>query len=222
MFDQEEQERIDDLKVWWKQYGNMVLLGVTAFLMAIAGMQGWRYYQHSQRTQAAALYDALENAAQGNDVKKIRDAATAIIDQYPATGYAVSAALLSARVNFETGDVKSAKAQLQWVIEHASEGPSKQIARLRLAGRPRARGPRRGPPTTRPLPRLIRKTSLTATMCRSSSTPWVTPSEGRAGSARGLDARGGSVADGTQRLFQRAFLAYLQGQRGKASGPGRF
>jgi predicted negative regulator of RcsB-dependent stress response len=134
MFDQEEQERIDDLKVWWKQYGNMVLLGVTAFLMAIAGMQGWRYYQHSQRTQAAALYDALENAAQGNDVKKIRDAATAIIDQYPATGYAVSAALLSARVNFETGDVKSAKAQLQWVIEHASEGPSKQIARLRLAG----------------------------------------------------------------------------------------
>lgn len=134
MFDQEEQERIDDLKAWWKQYGNMVLLGVIVFLAAIAGTQGWRYYQHSQRMQAAALYDALENAAQGNDVKKIRDAATAIMDQYPATAYAVNAALASARANYETGDAKSAKAQLQWVVEHASEGPPRQIARLRLAG----------------------------------------------------------------------------------------
>jgi predicted negative regulator of RcsB-dependent stress response len=134
MFDQEEQERIDNLKSWWGQYGNMVLLGVTVFLAAIAGMQGWRYYQNSQRTQAAALYDALENAAQANDVKKTRDAAAAIMDQYPATAYAANAALLSARANYETGDAKSAKAQLLWVVEHASEGPARQIARLRLAG----------------------------------------------------------------------------------------
>jgi len=134
MFDQEEQERIDNLKSWWGQYGNMVLLGATVFLVAIAGMQGWRYYQNSQRTQAAALYDALENAAQANDVKKTRDAATAIMEQYPSTAYAINAALLSARANYETGDAKSAKAQLQWVVEHASEGPSKQIARVRLAG----------------------------------------------------------------------------------------
>jgi len=134
MFDQEEQERIDSLKSWWGQYGNMVLLGVTVFLAAIAGIQGWRYYQNSQRTQAAALYDALENAAQANDAKKTRDAATAIMDQYPATAYAANAALLSARANYETGDAKSAKAQLQWVVEHASEGASRQLARLRLAG----------------------------------------------------------------------------------------
>lgn len=134
MLDQDEQERMDDLKSWWKQYGNAVLLGVVVFMAVLAGIQGWRYYQSSQKTQAAALYDALQNAASVNDAKKAREAATAIMDQHPSTVYAANAALISARANYEAGDAKSAKAQLQWVMEHAPEGALRQIAGLRLAG----------------------------------------------------------------------------------------
>ena len=134
MLDQDEQERMDDLKSWWKQYGNAVLLGALVFTAALAGIQGWRYYQGSQRAQAAALYDALKNAASQNDAKKTREAAAAIMDQHPSSVYAANAALISARANYEAGDAKSTKAQLQWVIEHAPEGALRQIARLRLAG----------------------------------------------------------------------------------------
>ncbi|MGE5027939.1 MAG: tetratricopeptide repeat protein, partial [Betaproteobacteria bacterium] len=53
---------------------------------------------------------------------------------YPGTPYATRAALLAAGANLESGDAKSAKAQLQWVTEHAKEEGARDIARLRLAG----------------------------------------------------------------------------------------
>jgi len=57
-----------------------------------------------------------------------------LIEQYPRMAYATRAALLAAKSNYESGDAKSAKAQLQWVLEHASSDEIKDAARLRLAG----------------------------------------------------------------------------------------
>ena len=132
--DLEEQERIDAIKAWWKQHGNTVTLGVALFAAVMAGIQGWRWYQQKQNVEAAAVYQAVQAGAQGGDVKKIREAAGAIIEKYPSTSYATRAALEAARANFESGDTKSAKAQLQWVTEHASEPQARDVARLRLAG----------------------------------------------------------------------------------------
>lgn len=132
--DLEEQERIDAIKAWWKQHGNTVTLGVAVFAAAMAGIQGWRWYQQRQNVEAAAVYQAVQAGAQAGDVKKIREAAGAIIEKYPSTAYATRAALEAARANFESGDAKSTKAQLQWVTEHASEMQARDVARLRLAG----------------------------------------------------------------------------------------
>jgi predicted negative regulator of RcsB-dependent stress response len=134
MIDLEEQEQVDALKAWWKQHGNTVLTAVTVFVAVVAGIQGWRLYQSNQAQQAAALYDVLQNASQHKDTKRIRDAAGQVIEKFPGTAYAPRAALISARANYESGDAKSAKAQLQWVMEHAKEEPLQDEARLRLAG----------------------------------------------------------------------------------------
>jgi predicted negative regulator of RcsB-dependent stress response len=132
--DLEEQEQVDELKAWWNRYGNLVLLGLTAFLLAVAGIQGWRYYQTKQATAAAEMFGTMQTAMVANDLKRMRDLTGTILDQYPGTAYAVNAALISARANYETGDTKSAKAQLQWVMDHAKQEAPKQMARLRLAG----------------------------------------------------------------------------------------
>jgi len=132
--DLEEQERIDAIKAWWKQYGNTVTLGIAVFAAVMAGTQGWRWYKQKQNVEAASVYQAVQAAAQADDVKKIRETAGAIIEKYPSTSYATRAALEAARANYETGDAKSAKAQLQWVIEHATELQARDVARLRLAG----------------------------------------------------------------------------------------
>lgn len=133
MHDLEEQERIDALKDWWKLHGNAVTLAVAVFTAAVVGVQGWKYYQKTRLHEAAALYSVLQEVTGAGDIKKIREAAGQLIDKYPATPYAARSALLAARANFEAGDVKSAKAQLQWTTEHASQGELKDLARLRLA-----------------------------------------------------------------------------------------
>ena len=133
-YDLEEQEQIDAIKAWWKQYGNTVLLSVTVFVAIVAGIQGWRYYQNKQTVQAAGLYEMLQGAVDSHDVNKVRGMAGQLIEQYPRTAYASRAALLAAKSNYDGGDAKSAKAQLQWVLDHAASDEVKDAARLRLAG----------------------------------------------------------------------------------------
>lgn len=133
-FDLEEQEKLDELKAWWKANGTKVMLAVAVVASVAAGTQGWRVYQKSQQHQAALAYETVQNGVQSKDTKRIREAAGQLIEKYPGTPYASRAALLAAGANFESGDAKSAKAQLQWVIDHAKEEGARDIARLRLAG----------------------------------------------------------------------------------------
>lgn len=131
--DLEEQEQIDALKAWWKAHGNKVIIGLTVFALSVGGWRGWESYQAKQSGEAVAMFDALRKELAANDTKKIRDVAGQLIDKYPRTVYATDAAMIVAKVNFESGDAKSAKAQYQWVIEHAKQPQSKDLARLRLA-----------------------------------------------------------------------------------------
>lgn len=132
-FDLEEQEQLAALKAWWKENGNLVLTVIAAALFAYAGWNGWNWYQRSQAIQAAALYETLQKAARVGDAKAARDAAGTILEKYSGTAYAPLAALVSAKVYFQAGDSKTARAQLEWVVEHAKSEELRTIARLRLA-----------------------------------------------------------------------------------------
>ena len=131
--DLEEQEQVEELKAWWKQHGNMITAVVVAVAVGFAGWQGWRWYTASQATQASALYETLTKAVQANDAKALRDAAGTLVESYPRTLYASMGALVAARYYFDRNDLKSAKAQLAWVIERAPSADFKDLARLRLA-----------------------------------------------------------------------------------------
>jgi predicted negative regulator of RcsB-dependent stress response len=100
---------------------------------AVAAWNGWQWYQRSQAAQAAALYDTLQKAARANDLKATREAAGSILENYPRSAYAALAALVSAKVQFQAGDLKTARAQLQWVVDHAKSDEIRSIATLRLA-----------------------------------------------------------------------------------------
>ena len=132
-YDLEEQEQLAELKAWWKEHGGAVILGATIVLVAAAAWNGWTWYQRSQAGQAAALYDGLQKAARANDVKAVRDTAGTILESYPRTPYAPLAALVSSKVQFQAGDLKTARAQLQWVVENAKDDEIRTIAALRLS-----------------------------------------------------------------------------------------
>jgi predicted negative regulator of RcsB-dependent stress response len=134
MYDLEEQEQLDALKAWWKQHGKTVIIAAALGIAVAAGIQGWRHYQKTQTANAAGLYQGLQDALQMRDLKKVRDAAGQLMEKYPSTPYAARAAMIASAANSSNGDEKSAKAQLQWVVEHAKESQLQDTARLRLAG----------------------------------------------------------------------------------------
>jgi hypothetical protein len=59
VYDLEEQEQLEDLKAWWRRWGNLISGVVIAVCVAIVGVQGWRWWQHNQAEQAAVLYGAI-------------------------------------------------------------------------------------------------------------------------------------------------------------------
>jgi predicted negative regulator of RcsB-dependent stress response len=133
VYDLEEQEKIDDLKAWWQQYGNYIVGGVSALAVVLLATQGWRWYHNSQAEQASVLYQAVSQAGRTNDVAKAKEPATQLVDRFGSTAYAPRAALLYAKMLYDAGDHAGAQAQLRWVIDHSGEDELSTIARFRLA-----------------------------------------------------------------------------------------
>jgi len=133
VYDLEEQEKLDDLKAWWEQNSKYVSAAVVVVALVVIGVQGWRWYQRSQAEQASVLYQAVSQAAKANDVAKAKEPASQMEDRFAGTAYAPRAALLYAKMLHGSGDKPGARAQLEWVVDHASEDELKTIARFRLA-----------------------------------------------------------------------------------------
>jgi len=132
--DLEEQEQLDQLKAFWKQWGNLITWGLTLVLAAFASWQGWNWYQRDQAAKAAAMYDELDRAVQVADADKASTIAKDLQERFPRTSYAAQGALQTAKLQFDKGQADAARASLSWVADKASEDEYRELARLRLAG----------------------------------------------------------------------------------------
>jgi predicted negative regulator of RcsB-dependent stress response len=132
-YDLEEQEQLDELKTWWKMHGNLVTAVVTVAALAVLAWQGWNWWQRNQSAQASSLYGGLQQAVAQKDAKRAREMAGELIDKYSGTAYAGMGALISARIQLESGDTKTARAQLGWAAENVKDDSLRDLARLRLA-----------------------------------------------------------------------------------------
>jgi predicted negative regulator of RcsB-dependent stress response len=131
--DLEEQEQLDELKHFWKQYGNLITWFLIAALGAYAAWNGWQYWQRSQALQASVLYDEVERAAVSGDTARVEQAYKDIQDKFGRTTYAQQAALLAAKVFADKGKPEQARAALQWVADSGGDEGYQAVARLRLA-----------------------------------------------------------------------------------------
>ncbi len=132
--DLEEQEQLDELKAFWKQYGNAITIVLTLALLAFAGWNLYQRWQQNQATQAAALFDEVERTAVAGDTVKLDRVFADMKDKFPNTTFAQQAGLVAARVYFEGAKPEQSKAALTWVAEKASDEGYQAIAKLRLAG----------------------------------------------------------------------------------------
>ncbi len=132
--DLEEQEQLDELKHFWKRFGNLITWVLIVVLGAFAAWNGYQYWQRSQAAQASVMYDEVERAVQGGDTTKIERSLADMKDRFGGTLYAQQAGLLGAKALYEKGNLDAARAALTGVANNASDEGYQAIAKLRLAG----------------------------------------------------------------------------------------
>lgn len=131
--DLEEQEQLEELKAFWKKWGNLISWGLTAVLLAYASWTGWNWWQRDQGAKASALFEQLSAQVQAGDLDKSNAAFAILKERFPSTVAAAQGALLQARLQHEKQNDEGARATLDWVAQNAGDSLYKDLARLRLA-----------------------------------------------------------------------------------------
>lgn len=132
--DLEEQEQLDELKHFWKQYGDLITWVLIAVLGAFAAWNGYQYWQRSQAVQASVMYDEVDRAVESGDTTRIDRSLADMKERFASTTYASQASLLAAKVYHDKGNAEAARSALTWVADKSSDTGYQAIARLRLAG----------------------------------------------------------------------------------------
>lgn len=132
VYDLEEQENIDNLKAWWKQYGRLVIAAAVAFALGVGGIQAWRYYKQEQSLKAAAVFAELEEAVRINDGKKSLELSRRLMADFARTAYGARGALLVAKQAFDSSQFPVAEEQLRWAAANARDPQTGALASLRL------------------------------------------------------------------------------------------
>lgn len=132
--DLEEQEQLDELKHFWKQYGDLITWGLIVIFGAFAAWNGYNYWQRDQAAKAAMMYDEVERAAQSGDTSRLDRAMADMKERFAGTAFAQQAGLLAARTYYDKGNLDAAKVSLSWVAGKNADEGYQAIARLRLAG----------------------------------------------------------------------------------------
>ena len=94
--DLQEQEQVDALKAFWKQYGNPITWTITLALAAFAGYNFWLKRERDLAGQASTMYGELQSAAAAGDAKRAASVFGDLKARAPKTTYAQFGALLLA------------------------------------------------------------------------------------------------------------------------------
>lgn len=131
--DLQDQEQLDALKAFWKQYGNLITWVLILALGGFAAWNGWNWWQRDQGVKAGAMFEELDRAVAAGDAERAGRIFNDLKDRYPRTAFAQQGGLAAGKLQFEKGQADAAKASLGWVAAHAAEDEYRTVARLRLA-----------------------------------------------------------------------------------------
>ena len=132
--DLEEQEQLDQLKAFWKRYGNLLTWLLIVVLGGYAAWNGWTWYQREQAAKSSAMFDQLDKAAQAGDVDQASRVFADMKERYPRTAFTEQGGLMAAKVQVEKGKPEAALETLGWVGANAVEPEYQTVAKLRAAG----------------------------------------------------------------------------------------
>lgn len=128
-----EEQQIEALKRWWKEYGLSIVIGVA---LAIVFIFGWRFYQrHKTKVGQAAsiVYTRMTVDILNDQWTDAVEQANLLRKDFARTPYAKIAGLTLAKHALLQSNLDEAVMQLLWVVKHAGSSIIAQVANLRLA-----------------------------------------------------------------------------------------
>lgn len=131
--DLQEQEQLDQIKHYWKKYGNLISWFLILVLGGYASWNGYQFWQGGQAAKAAVLFDEFERAVSTGDVSRVERSFADMKDKFGSTHFAHQAAMLAAKTLQTQDKPEAARAALKWVVETAPDAAYRDIARMRLS-----------------------------------------------------------------------------------------
>lgn len=133
-FDLEEQEQLDQLKHFWKQYGNLITGLLIVVLGAFAAWNGYQYWQKRTATQASVMFEEVDKVLRSGDLALGERVFGDMKERFPSTVYTQQAGLSLAKLAYQGEKMDLAKSTLTWVAASSADAAYAAVAKLRLAG----------------------------------------------------------------------------------------
>lgn len=133
MTDETEDQQLERLRQWWKEYWLPLVGGVVLGLGGILGWQQWGDYQAEQAARASSQYNDLVAAVDAGEVQTAAGIQQTLVADYKATPYAALGSLMLAKAQFEAEALDAAAESLRWVVNYADDDAMRAVAGLRLA-----------------------------------------------------------------------------------------
>ena len=128
-----EEEQIESLKKWWKENGTSVVVGLVLGFGALIGGNYWMQHNETQSQNASLEFSQLQDDMQQSLNASVMTRGEHIINNFSDTPYAVLSAFAIAKLKVDEGDLLSARARLQWVLDNSKQTEFLHMARIRMA-----------------------------------------------------------------------------------------
>ena len=128
-----EKEQIEAVRKWWKANGKSIIVGIVLGSALVIGWRWWSAQQNKQSEIASVQYEAVLQEIKKGDNDAALKSGGRLLEAFEKSEYASLTALELAKVKVDQSDLEGARFYLQWVVDHTSSAPLKDVARLRLA-----------------------------------------------------------------------------------------
>lgn len=136
-----EEEQLEVLKRWWKDYGKLVIAAVIGAVVLYFAWGAWQDKQRVKAETASAKYESLLKLVNVEQGKIMSDAdrttaehiANELKKDNPDSMYAFSSAFFLAKLAVNSGDLDKAAKELQWILSAKPDVATAQLAQVRLA-----------------------------------------------------------------------------------------
>lgn len=136
-----EEEQLEVLKRWWKDYGTTIIVSVLVVVGAYFAWAAWQDQQQAKAEAASAIYEDLIKTMNVESGETLAEADRATAERLASqlkegdstSLYAHNAAFFLAKIAVSEGNLDKAATELKWILTQKPDAATEQLANLRLA-----------------------------------------------------------------------------------------